>query len=294
MKKNKRKRYFSIIFVPDQEQSPKSISMSNAQGKMVLFFAALLSVHIIMGGVAYYRTYRLEKSKRQLTEENEQLTLVNRKIETIAEEHIATKRVIDKIYKAFGTELGVSRQEFGVMSTLEVPQTEALPIPAIQGREAHMAVQYQDRLPYLIDAKTDFFTPAHLPTRLPVEGFMTTRFQRGEWFVGRRHMGIDIAAERGTSIRAAGTGVVVFANWTPDFGNLVVLSHGRGYYSYYGHANHFLVGMGDNVRKGDVIALLGSSGFSSAPHLHFEIWKDGKALDPASFLYAIPQQSLDN
>jgi len=267
--------------------------MSNAQGKALIVAAVVLLLHVLAGGYGYYRIFTLEKAKQQLTEKNEELTLINRKVETIAEEHMATMKVIDKIYKAFGTELGVSRQEFGALSNLEIPRTDPVNIPAPAGQARGVAVQYQDRLPYLIDATPDFFAPEHLPTRLPVEGFMTTHFQRGDWFLGRRHMGIDIAAEGGTSIRAAGSGVVVFANWTPDFGNLIVLAHGRGYLSYYGHANHLLAGVGDTVKKGDVIALLGSSGISSAPHLHFEIWKDGKALDPASFLYAIPQQSRD-
>ncbi|MCK5147078.1 M23 family metallopeptidase [bacterium] len=290
--KNKRTRYFALLFVPDQEQNPRSISMSYANGKMLIVIACVLVVHIVLGGFSYYHSIRLEGVKRNLSDENEILKVHNRKIEEIAREHIATKKTMDKIFKAFGTTLGVSRQDFDALNALEIPNAmERSEIPAPIESASRLAVQYQDRLPYLVDDEPEVFTSEHMPTRLPVEGFMTTRFQEGGWFSGRRHVGIDIASERGSAIHAAGKGVVIFADWTPDLGNMVVISHGSGYVSYYGHANYLTVQTGNLVMKGDIIALLGSSGISSAPHLHFEIWKDGQPIDPETFLYAVPQQS---
>ena len=70
-----------------------------------------------------------------------------------------------------------------------------------------------------------------------------------------------------------------------------MISHGGGFYSYYGHAQRVLVDQGDNVQKGQPIAYLGSSGPSSAPHLHFEIWKNGEPVDPIKILYAQPRGS---
>jgi murein DD-endopeptidase MepM/ murein hydrolase activator NlpD len=91
----------------------------------------------------------------------------------------------------------------------------------------------------------------------------------------------------GTPIRAAGSGIVLLANWTDDFGNAIIIAHGYGFFSYYAHAMRLLVTQGSVVRKGDIIALLGSSGISSAPHLHFEIWKNGEPLDPERFIFSI-------
>jgi murein DD-endopeptidase MepM/ murein hydrolase activator NlpD len=85
--------------------------------------------------------------------------------------------------------------------------------------------------------------------------------------------------------------VVLLADWTPDFGNMIILSHGMGYFSYYGHTMKALVEQGTRVRKGDAIGLVGSSGISSAPHLHFEIWKDGKPVNPEEILYATQKRS---
>ena len=107
------------------------------------------------------------------------------------------------------------------------------------------------------------------------------------WYMGRNHFGIDIAGSKGSSINAAGAGIVLLSNWTPDFGNMIIISHGNGLYSYYGHAMRLLVEQGTQVRKGQLIAQMGSSGISSAAHLHFEIWKDGRPLDPEDYLFAL-------
>ena len=103
-------------------------------------------------------------------------------------------------------------------------------------------------------------------------------------------MGIDVAAKKGSPIRAAGAGIVIMSDWTPDFGNVVVISHGQGFITYYAHAMRLLVNQGDKVRKGQLIALVGSSGKSSAPHLHFEVWQGDKPLDPERFIYALPRR----
>ena len=151
----------------------------------------------------------------------------------------------------------------------------------------------QNQLLRLTEKSSDYFDPEYLPTQLPVEGLITTRFQEGGWYVGRSHLGIDIAAKKGTHVRASGSGTVVFAAWTPDFGNVVVISHKQGFFSYYAHAMRLLVTQGNQVRKGQPIALVGSSGFSSAPHLHFEIWKGNKPLDPEKFIYAMQSRKVE-
>ena len=146
---------------------------------------------------------------------------------------------------------------------------------------------------FLYMQEKTIYDPESLPTMLPIEGYLTTHFQRRSWFQKRTHQGIDIAAEKGSVIHAAGSGIVVQANWTPDLGHMVIINHGHGFLSYYGHAMRLLVVQGDQVKKGQAIALLGSSGISSAPHLHFEVWKDGEPLDPETFLFVIRDRSED-
>lgn len=101
---------------------------------------------------------------------------------------------------------------------------------------------------------------------------------------GRHHDGYDFAVATGTPVRAAMSGTVSFAGWRGGYGNAVVLTHAGGYTTLYGHASELKVKEGEHVTQGEVIALVGSTGLSTGPHLHYELRKDGVAIDPGAFL----------
>jgi murein DD-endopeptidase MepM/ murein hydrolase activator NlpD len=115
---------------------------------------------------------------------------------------------------------------------------------------------------------------------LATAGFVTRTLADGR----SRHPGIDIAVPKNSHIRAAGAGVVRVAAVDDVYGQYVVLDHGEGLQTIYGHASRLLVTAGDRVRRGEVIALSGSTGRSTAPHLHFEVRIDGRAVDPLLFV----------
>ncbi len=122
-----------------------------------------------------------------------------------------------------------------------------------------------------------------LPIRLPADGYVTRRFD-----IDRAHFGMDIAGKVNTPIGAAADGTVIFSNWTFEDGNMVILSHGGGYFSVYKHNQANLIQPGAYVRRGETIALLGDTGKQSyGPHLHFELWKDGVPLDPSFYLFDV-------
>jgi len=102
------------------------------------------------------------------------------------------------------------------------------------------------------------------------------------------HFGIDIAVPSGTPVRASGGGTVEQAGGDPDYGLFVMLGHPEGYQSMYGHASRILVSVGDRVQAGQVIALSGNTGRSTAPHLHFELRRSGNQLDPITLLKEVP------
>jgi murein DD-endopeptidase MepM/ murein hydrolase activator NlpD len=123
--------------------------------------------------------------------------------------------------------------------------------------------------------------PSHWP--LEVAGFVT-RGQVRPGAPAESHPGIDIAAPNETPVRASGGGTVGATGYDPDYGQFVLLRHPSGYETMYGHAARVLVAEDDEVQAGQVIALSGSSGRSTAPHLHFEIRRDGKSLDPLTLV----------
>jgi murein DD-endopeptidase MepM/ murein hydrolase activator NlpD len=115
----------------------------------------------------------------------------------------------------------------------------------------------------------------------PVNGAVTSGFG---WRWGRMHEGIDIAAPTGTPIWAAAAGTVIHSGWLGGYGNLVVVDHGNGLATAYAHASAIFVGVGQSVEQGETVSLVGSTGNSSGPHLHFEVRVNGAAVDPLLYL----------
>lgn len=119
-----------------------------------------------------------------------------------------------------------------------------------------------------------------LPLTMPVIGYITQEFDPRQ-----QHFGIDFAGKEGIPIYAAADGSVIFAGWTYDDGYMIMIEHGGGYRTTYKHNQALLKSIGEYVRRGETIALLGNSGkLSYGPHLHFEVWKDGIPKDPREFL----------
>lgn len=128
------------------------------------------------------------------------------------------------------------------------------------------------------------------PDAWPVDGgWMSSLFgYRTDPFTGKRafHAGVDIAGRKGAAIQAAAAGVVVHAGKRSGYGLSVQLKHANGYSTMYAHAASLLVKVGEKVSKGQAIATVGSTGRSTGPHLHFEVLKDSRRVNPKEFLQA--------
>lgn len=114
----------------------------------------------------------------------------------------------------------------------------------------------------------------------PVKGLVTEKFSLRE-----KHFAVDIALAKNTPIKAILNGTIIFADWTPSTGNVIVMRHNNGFISVYKHAASLTKSQGDVVKTGEVIALAGSTGEESTGiHLHFELWKDGYPIDATQFI----------
>lgn len=114
----------------------------------------------------------------------------------------------------------------------------------------------------------------------PLKGMVTEKFSPKN-----KHYSIDIAVAKNTPVKAVQSGTVIFADWTPTNGNVIILRHNNGFLSAYKHAATLNAAQGDVVKTGEVIALAGSTGQeSTGVHLHFELWKDGYPIDPEQFI----------
>ena len=115
----------------------------------------------------------------------------------------------------------------------------------------------------------------------PTFGTVTSRFG-ARW--GRRHNGLDIANDTGTPVKAADGGEVTYAGYNGDFGNLIIINHNNGYETYYAHLNSIDVAVGQKTIQGQKIGEVGNTGYSTGPHLHFEVRKNGVPTDPSKYL----------
>ncbi|SFD24782.1 Peptidase family M23 [Thiohalospira halophila DSM 15071] len=130
----------------------------------------------------------------------------------------------------------------------------------------------------------DEVLPAGRPIR---KGWRSSHYgMRTDPFNGNRefHKGMDFAGREGSDVIATASGVVTWAGSRWGYGNLVEINHGNGVITRYGHNAEILVEVGDTVEQGEAIALMGSTGRSTGPHVHFEVWEDGDTVDPASYI----------
>lgn len=125
------------------------------------------------------------------------------------------------------------------------------------------------------------------PRGWPVDGRISSAFGRrnhpksGDY---QFHSGVDIAADPGKPVKATADGIVSFSGWSGGSGNLVALEHGFGYSTYYAHNKMLVVKLGQKVKRGDIIGYIGSTGNSTGPHVHYEVWRDSKPMNPSDYL----------
>ena len=119
----------------------------------------------------------------------------------------------------------------------------------------------------------------------PVSGTITSRFGAGSTIRRSSHTGLDIATSSGTPIVAAASGTVTFSGYKGSYGNMIVITHGNGIQTYYGHCSKLYVSAGTKVTQGQTIAAVGSTGNSTGPHLHLEVRVNGVAYNPQNYVY---------
>jgi murein DD-endopeptidase MepM/ murein hydrolase activator NlpD len=125
------------------------------------------------------------------------------------------------------------------------------------------------------------------PSVWPSKGVLTSHFgYRLSPFDGSDdwHKGVDIANTPGTPVRATADGTVLISGWAGGYGKVVVVSHDFGFSTRYGHNRQLLVKRGDRVKRGQIISLMGSTGNTTGPHCHYEVWKEGRAVNPRQYM----------
>ena len=186
-------------------------------------------------------------------------------------------------------------RELGV-GGMELPAVDDIPDYQRQIMATELNLAHLDRM---VELETETWTDAensildrqdrmrHTPMILPTDGWVSRGYgYKIDPFSGERafHSGIDLACNTGTPVLAPADGKVEYAGWKEGLGILVKIDHGRGYATIFGHLSRNLARTGDKVHRGDLIGEVGSTGHSTGPHLHYEVWKDGKAQNPLQYI----------
>ena len=256
---------YSILIIPDNEDKDRQFSISRIQ--MLSFVGGLILILCI---VIFFIVYALPKliQYNAMEAENEKFAVERTKIMELMQDINRIEQMDMLIRKTLGSELELPPNQINNDSTLSKVKQQKL--------ENNLSVSYVD----------------NIPSKYPVEGYITQKIQIKNLFKNQNHYGIDIAVKENEPIVASASGFVVFSDWTYDFGNFIILYHGDDYFTVYGHNKNNFVKVRDFVKRGDVIATSGSTGVASGPHLHFEIWKDGKIIDPLELFPKYKQKDI--
>lgn len=191
---------------------------------------------------------------------------------------------IDKREFDFDSTPAIGGPESDIGAAMQVPDLHAMLHgleQKISSRDAQLAALENALLFKKLDEQ---IRPDGRPVRT---GHISSYFgERQDPFTGHQafHRGIDFASTAGAEVVAVAAGIVTFAGEKPGYGNLVEVSHGNGMVTRYGHNKSLAVTLGRTVSRGDTLAYVGSTGRSTGPHVHFEVLKDGRQIDPLSFI----------
>jgi hypothetical protein len=295
-----RLRRWSVTIIPPSNRETRSFGITSGVLKAAVLF---LGVALTLAGlwVAEYMsasTWRQRAAELQVENEYLQEKLDHIRLDV----HQLTAQVRDlalreeRLRQMFGlAEIPVGVRELGV-GGLELPMAGKIPEYQQEIMAAELNLAQLERMVALesetwADAEFSLLDRQarllHTPSLIPTDGWISRSYgYKTDPFTGQRafHAGIDVACNQGTEIIAPADGRVEYAGWKTGLGIMVKIDHGYGYATIYGHMSKNTVRTGQEVRRGEVIGKVGSTGHSTGPHLHYEVWKDGRAQNPLHYI----------
>ena len=262
---------------------------------------------IFLGGAAF-QVFRVHAQQAALQSQHEQLQTIDKKAAAIRSQLDRVQKQNQEIQQLIGVG-SKSRPRSGVQKTSRIPD-EAVKAGVTQlarhvdllaeasnetTRQAEMLrrltmhVLNMHHLEELARARLLAAIPSIDPVAgAPIVGCFCYRSAPDVEF----HPGVDLGANYGDAVHATAAGIVASAGWDGGFGLKVDIDHGNGYHTWYAHLSRMEISAGDYVHKGELIGLVGDTGFSTGPHLHYQVMLDGTPVDPAPYLNGVPPKVL--
>lgn len=287
------KKHYTVLIIPDGANQVRRLEVRRRLLQTLLTCSILLVIALAAFSFDYVRLHFDRDELTQLRNENREQKLAIARFDAEIETLQADVEVLvqnDAMVRA--------------LAKIDPPAEDAMSGiggPSPQGDDGEMSELQReiDTLRRQIDLRRfsqeeiqGFLNDQHSllaakPTGWPTQGWLTSLFgYRNDPFTGKRkmHEGLDIAGRTGTSILATADGIVSRAGNAPGYGKLVVIDHGYGFQTYYGHNSKLFVQAGQRVKRGEKVAALGSTGSSTGPHVHYEIRRNGVPINPRKYL----------
>jgi murein DD-endopeptidase MepM/ murein hydrolase activator NlpD len=273
----KTSNYYTFMFYPEGKGNPFTLRIHP-----YTFYLTIVSVLLIISGLALllYKTGEISlklQLVQGLKEENARLTEHNRDLQISAEKIANIDSLATYLHRL--SNISSARPAGSVPQSVAQAQA-AKNAPGVQqvvvSEEAERDGEWTHRG---VSAAGDYASST--PSIMPVDGWITKHFVTDK---DGAHNGLDIAAASGTPVRSTAMGVVDDIRNDKYLGLLVEIRHENGFVTRYTHCSQILVSVSDRVKRGQTIALVGSTGRSTAPHLHYEILKFGKNVDPITYI----------
>ena len=294
------------MLVPHDSGTSRAVEVSDTVAKILLGIGAVVSLAMVaVGGAAIARGVNITRARML---EHEHRVLVD-EIQRMREQLVVLRDTLNTLgQRGQGLRLlgGLSPLDPGVQQggiggpAGAWPERDSLLALGVDGAEALAARLDVDGLARRADILARSVSQAYeslssqrarwvaTPSILPAHGRISSPFASERvdpiLHIARPHQGMDVAAPMGSEIEAAASGVVTGVRWEEGYGNLLTIDHGYGVVTRYAHCFRILVVRGQHVKRGQKIALVGSTGESTGPHVHYEVWVNGKPVDPKKFV----------
>lgn len=296
-------RFFTILFLPSNPSKVKKLILS---GFLIKALAVSALILLVTSSIVFLDYINVKKKEIDLTNLKEQTKIQNVQIQTFADKINDMEAELDRL-RSLDTKIRVltnpgsdePKANIGKISLGGKGGPEAVPLSSNRETALNEMMTKLDRLSLEAKGQESRLHELHAsiemekslasatPSLWPLRGYLSSAFGDRESPFGSNsefHEGVDISAPLGSPVVASADGVVTLADGDAGLGNAVAIDHGYGFVSRYGHLSKILVHAGDKVKAGQKIGLVGSTGRSTGPHLHYEVAVNGFKVNPMKYL----------
>lgn len=264
-------RKLTLMLIPEGGDKVYSRTIPSRLFKLVVVLTSIWIIFLVGVTIVYTRLSVQASKSAMLQEENQRLR-----------EYFARVIDIEKSFKR-NQELTARLAEMAGVNLQKLDEPPEIEFDSLEAKAPDTVATYHPMTSAESTMTPEQLALQRVPYGRPLYGWITKGYLDMNDKDGR-HTGIDFAVKEGTNVAATANGQVISAGWDDELGNFVIVDHENGYLTTYAHNKTLLVKKGERVSRGSVIALSGNTGNSTAPHLHYEILKDGVPVDPAPYL----------